>query len=69
MMFITYVDIPQPFCPEIPGLLVENLEKYGKWVGNIGVIACTVGPGLETLAKIEMSKLLGCDLVEEDSGS
>jgi 5'-methylthioadenosine phosphorylase len=60
---VTHVDMSQPFCPEIRGMLAKTLEKCGKEVWDSGVVACTEGPRLETPAEIEMFRRLGCDLV------
>jgi 5'-methylthioadenosine phosphorylase len=51
---VTHVDMSQPFCPEIRGILAKTLEKCGEKVRDSGVVACTEGPRLETPAEIEM---------------
>jgi 5'-methylthioadenosine phosphorylase len=60
---VTHVDMSQPFCPEIRGLLMKALKKCGEVSLDGGVIACTEGPRLETPAEIEMFRRLGCGLV------
>jgi len=60
---VTHVDVSQPYCPEIRGLLIENAKDHGLRVWDRAVLVCTEGPRFETPAEIEMFRRLGCDVV------
>ena len=60
---VTHVDVSQPYCPEIRGLLIEKAKESGVRVWDRAVLACTEGPRYETTAEIEMFRRLGCDVV------
>jgi 5'-methylthioadenosine phosphorylase len=38
---VTYMDMSQPFCPEIRELLVKSLEKLGEKMWSKAVFACS----------------------------
>lgn len=60
---VTHIDVSQPYCPEIRGLLIDNARKTGLQVWDKTVLVCTEGPRFETLAEIEVFRRLGCDVV------
>jgi 5'-methylthioadenosine phosphorylase len=60
---VTHVDMSQPYCPEIRGLLIEKAKESGVKVRDRAVLVCTEGPRYETPAEIEMFRRLGCDVV------
>jgi len=60
---VTHIDLSQPYCPQIRGLLIEKAKDSGMKVWDRAVLACTEGPRYETPAEIEMLRRLGCDLV------
>ena len=60
---VTHIDLSQPYCPQIRGLLVEASRRIGIDVLNKAVLVCTEGPRFETPAEIEMFRRLGCDIV------
>jgi 5'-methylthioadenosine phosphorylase len=59
---VTHVDMSQPFCPEIPRILVKSLKKCSEETKDWDFL-CTEGPRFETTAEIKMFKRLGSDLV------
>ncbi|UCE15284.1 MAG: S-methyl-5'-thioadenosine phosphorylase [Candidatus Bathyarchaeota archaeon] len=60
---VTHIDVSQPYCPEIRGLLIEKAKEFGVQVRDQAVLVCTEGPRYETPAEIEMFRQLGCDIV------
>jgi len=60
---VTHVDMSQPYCPELRGLLIEKAKESGVRVWDRAVLVCTEGPRYETPAEIEMFRRLGCDVV------
>ncbi len=60
---VTHVDMSQPYCPEIRGLLIEKVKESSLRVWDQAVLVCTEGPRYETPAEIEMFRRLGCDVV------
>jgi len=60
---VTHVDMSQPFCPEVRGVLVKAVKERVARVWNKAVVVCTEGPRFETPAEIEMFRRLGCDVV------
>jgi 5'-methylthioadenosine phosphorylase len=60
---VTHIDLTEPYCPEIRGLLIKNGETRKLRVWERAVLACTEGPRFETPAEIEMLRRLGCDIV------
>jgi len=58
-----HVDMSQPYCPEIRGLLIETAKNRDVRVWDRAVLVCTEGPRYETPAEIEMFRRLGCDVV------
>jgi 5'-methylthioadenosine phosphorylase len=60
---VMHVDMSQPYCPEIRGLLIETAKNRDVRVRDRAVLVCTEGPRYETPAEIEMFRRLGCDVV------
>jgi len=60
---VTHVDMSEPYCPKIRGLLIEKAKESGVRVWDRAVLVCTEGPRYETPAEIEMFRRLGCDVV------
>jgi len=60
---VTHVDVSQPYCPEIRGVLIKTEKKLGFHTWDRAVLVCTEGPRFETPAEIEMFRRLGCDVV------
>jgi 5'-methylthioadenosine phosphorylase len=58
---VTHIDLSEPYCPEVRGLLIKNAKKHKKRVWERAVMACSEGPRFETPAEIEMYRRLGCD--------
>lgn len=60
---VAHVDVSEPYCPELRGLLEEEAQGLGIPVRNGGVYVCTEGPRYETPAEIRAFRLLGGDVV------
>jgi 5'-methylthioadenosine phosphorylase len=60
---VTHVDVSNPYCPEICGIVAETARKAGLQVWDRAVLVCTEGPRFETPAEIEMFRHLGCGIV------
>jgi len=60
---VTHIDMSQPYCPELRGVLIDSMKKSGGRGWERGVLVCTEGPRYETPAEIMMFRLLGCDVV------
>jgi len=60
---VTHVDVTEPYCPSLRGLLIESAKSHLKRLWADSVMVCTEGPRFETPAEIRMFKRLGCDLV------
>ena len=60
---VTHVDMSQPYCPEIRGVLIEAARHVGESIWDEAVLACTEGPRYETPAEVKMLRSLGCDVV------
>jgi 5'-methylthioadenosine phosphorylase len=60
---VTHVDVSQPYCPEIRGVLIETARKLDVKLRDRAVLVCTEGPRFETPAEIQMFRVLGCDVV------
>lgn len=60
---VTHVDMSQPYCPEIRGVLIKTAKETGENVWNEAVLACTEGPRYETPAEVKMLQTLKCDIV------
>ncbi|HID78931.1 MAG TPA: S-methyl-5'-thioadenosine phosphorylase [Aquifex aeolicus] len=60
---VVHIDVTEPFCPTIRGILKEVLTEKGFPYHYGGTYVATEGPRLETAAEIRMFTLLGCDVV------
>lgn len=60
---VTHVDMSQPYCPEIRGVLIEAAKNVEESVWSEAVLACTEGPRYETPTEVKMLQSLGCDVV------
>jgi 5'-methylthioadenosine phosphorylase len=60
---VTHVDMSQPYCPEIRGVLTKAAKRIGGNVWHESVLACTEGPRYETPAEVNMLRTLKCDVV------
>lgn len=60
---VVHVDVTNPYCPELRGLLEESGRAAGVHVKNGGVYVCTEGPRFESAAEIRMFAQLGGDVV------
>ncbi|MCS7385901.1 MAG: S-methyl-5'-thioadenosine phosphorylase [archaeon GB-1867-005] len=60
---VVHVDMTEPYCPELRGVLIKVARGLPVRVWDDGVYACTEGPRFETPAEIKMLRLLGADVV------
>lgn len=60
---VVHVDMTEPYCPELRGVLQETAEDLGISIHSSGTYACTEGPRYETAAEIQMLKQLNADVV------
>jgi 5'-methylthioadenosine phosphorylase len=60
---VIHVDVSQPYCPEIRGIIIETAKKLGIPLWSEAILVCTEGPRFETAAEIEVFRRLGCDVV------
>ena len=60
---VVHIDVTEPFCPTLRGILKEVLTRKGFSHHFGGTYVATEGPRLETPAEIKMFALLGCDVV------
>jgi 5'-methylthioadenosine phosphorylase len=61
---VVHVDMTEPYCPEIRGLLVKAASKANVPLKSPGVAyICTEGPRFETPAEIKMFSQLGGQVV------
>jgi len=60
---VTHIDVTEPYCPEIRGLLAKKGEEQKLRLWDRAVLACTEGPRFETPAEIEMLRHSNCDVV------
>ncbi len=60
---VVHVDVTQPYCPELRGLLIKTAQGLKLRLHPRGTYGCTEGPRFETAAEIRMMHRLGCDLV------
>jgi len=55
---VVHIDLSEPYCPEVLGILREILDRRG-YSYSEGVYICTEGPRFETKAEIRFYKTLG----------
>jgi 5'-methylthioadenosine phosphorylase len=60
---VVHIDVSEPFCPTLRGILEEVLTEKGVRFFNRGTYVATEGPRLETPAEIKAFSLLGGDVV------
>lgn len=60
---VLHVDLSQPYCPELRGILTEAAQIIDLKIKTSGVYVCTEGPRFETPAEIKMFRMLGGELV------
>lgn len=60
---VAHVDVTEPYCPELRGILVDTAKKLGLGLHPGAIYACTEGPRFETAAEIKALQKLGSDLV------
>lgn len=60
---VVHIDVTEPYCPELRGVLMKTAKKLGVKVHPHAVYACTEGPRFETAAEIKALQILGSDLV------
>lgn len=60
---VVHVDVSDPYCPRLRGLLARGAAELGFEVRQGGTYVCTEGPRFETPAEIRMLAQLGGDLV------
>ena len=60
---VVHLDMTDPYCPGLRGVLAAAAEKEGLECHHGGTYVCTQGPRFETVAEIRMFKQLGGDLV------
>ncbi len=60
---VLHVDMTDPYCRELRGVIAEKAVEAGVVVKNGGVYVCTEGPRFETPAEIRMFRALGGEVV------
>ena len=60
---VVHIDVSEPFCPTLRGVLREVLTGKGVRFFDRGTYVATEGPRLETAAEIRAFALLGGDVV------
>ncbi len=60
---VFHVDMTEPYCPELRGVLSESAENLDVSMSPSGTYACTEGPRYETAAEIQMFNQLNADVV------
>ncbi len=60
---VVHIDVTEPYCPQMRGLLKKILEKKGLRYHFGGVYVCTEGPRFETPAEIRFFSMIGGDVV------
>jgi 5'-methylthioadenosine phosphorylase len=60
---VTHIDVTEPYCPELCGLLAECCKITGVDFRGKAILAATEGPRYETPAEIRMLGKLGGDIV------
>lgn len=60
---VEHVDVTDPYCPQLRGLVHETGRPLGLMVHNDATYVCTEGPRFETPAEIRMFGQMGADLV------
>lgn len=60
---VTHVDLSQPYCPEIRGVIIESCKHVKSKTWTNSVLVATEGPRYETPAEIRMLSVLGGDIV------
>jgi 5'-methylthioadenosine phosphorylase len=60
---VTHIDVTEPYCPQISGMLLECCRTIKVKVRDRAVLAATEGPRYETPAEIRMLGRLGADIV------
>ncbi|MCS7097316.1 MAG: S-methyl-5'-thioadenosine phosphorylase [Candidatus Methanomethylicia archaeon] len=58
-----HIDVTNPYCPELRGILIETANEISVKTWGSGVYVCTEGPRFETPSEIKMFRLLGADVV------
>jgi len=60
---VTHVDLTEPYCRQLSGLLTDACRTMKIAVRSEAVLAATEGPRYETPAEIRMLRKLGADIV------
>lgn len=60
---VHHIDITEPFCPRLRGVLENSAESADVDIETSGTYICTNGPRLETRGEIKAFDRLGADLV------
>ena len=60
---VVHIDVTEPYCPQLRGILLRSGEALGLGMADSGVYVCTQGPRFETSAEIRMFAQLGGDVV------
>ena len=60
---VVHIDVTEPFCPVMRGLLKKILSETGERFHGKGTYAAMEGPRLETSAEIQALSRLGADIV------
>jgi 5'-methylthioadenosine phosphorylase len=60
---VVHVDMTEPYCREIRGILNKCSKKFFSQVLERGVYVCTEGPRFETPSEIRMLRLMGGNVV------
>jgi 5'-deoxy-5'-methylthioadenosine phosphorylase len=60
---VTHIDVTEPYCPQISGVLLDCCRAIKVPVRESAVLAATEGPRYETPAEIRMLRKLGGDIV------
>jgi 5'-methylthioadenosine phosphorylase len=60
---VVHLDMTDPYCPGLRGLLAATAGSLGLEHHGAGVYVCTEGPRFETVAEVKMLRMLGGDVV------
>lgn len=60
---VTHIDVTDPYCNTLRKFLISQGEKLGLNVHARGCYACFEGPRYETAAEVQMTSILGGDVV------
>lgn len=60
---VIHVDMAEPYCPELRGVLQETAEDLDIPIHASGTYACMEGPRYETAAEVQMLNQLNADVV------